>query len=64
MAYKIYTTDALKAVTVNTARFNGGSEMKIRFVDLIDKKQVDTRTGDEIALDVIEKAGLSFGVKE
>ena len=51
-------------MTVNTARFNGGSEMNVRFADLIEKRKIDTRTGDEIAFDVIEKAGLSFGVKE
>ena len=37
--------------------------MKVRFADLIEKKKIDTRTGDEIALAVIEKAGLKFGEK-
>ena len=48
LAYKIYMTDSLKGIV----------GMKSRWIDLIDRKPVDNRTGDEIAVDVIQKAGL------
>lgn len=32
--------------------------LTIRFGDLLEKKEVDNRSGDEIAMDVITKAGL------
>lgn len=32
--------------------------MKDRWLDLIDAKPKDARTGDEIAADIIKKAGL------
>ena len=51
LAYKIYMTDSLKGIV----------GMKSRWIDLIDKKPVDNRTGDEIAIDVIQKAGLIVG---
>lgn len=32
--------------------------MSTRYYDLVNKPEEDTRTGDEIVLDVIKKAGL------
>lgn len=61
MIYRVYMTDAAKAFVGNTARANGGQELTRRWVDLIDIKPTDNRTGDEIALDVINKAGLKLG---
>ena len=34
-AFRIYVTDALYAITANTARMFGGSSMKMRYADLI-----------------------------
>lgn len=54
----MYVTDALKLLGENTARYAGGSHMMQRWVDVITLKKQDTRTGAEIAADVIKKAGL------
>ena len=54
--YRAYITDALMAIAENTARFAGGRTMSGRWYDAY--KPVDTRTGDEIALDIIQRAGL------
>jgi len=58
-AYRIYITDALMAISNNTMTFGGGSSISVRFADLIYRKQ-DTRTGDEVAADVIKRAGLTL----
>lgn len=55
-AYRIYVTDALKTITENTCRFNGGGTMSKRWYDLT--KPADTRTAEEIADEVVRKAGL------
>lgn len=47
-AYKVYVTDALKAIV-------GASS---RYLDWIDCKPQDNRTGAEIAADIIKKVGL------
>lgn len=54
----MYVTDALKIIGENTARYAGGSHMTQRWADVITPKNQDTRTGAEIAADVIKKAGL------
>ena len=51
-------TDALKITVENTAKFAGGSYLKARYIDIIEPKKVDTRTGDEIVEDIIQRAGL------
>ena len=54
--YRIYITDALKAITENTARMYGGATLKIRYADLVDEpeKKEETRTADEV-IDHIKK---------
>ena len=47
-AYRVYVTDALKAITENTAKYAGGSYIKARYLDLEDQKPEETRTPDEI----------------
>ena len=47
-AYRIYVTDALKAIAENTAKYAGGSYMKARYYDAENPKPVETRTGNEI----------------
>ena len=53
-AYRIYVTQSLQLSPQNKA-------LKIDYLEMLEPKEVDTRTGDEIALDVIAKAGLNFG---
>lgn len=54
--YKTYVTDALMVISENTARMNGGRRLTKRWADKYIPK--DTRTGDEIAADIIKHAGL------
>ena len=51
--YKAYVTDLIKSIAESI-----GVEVNDRYADLIDNTPKDTRTGDEIALDVIKRAGL------
>ena len=59
LAYRIFVTDGIKMVTENTARASGGSYMSQRYFDTINTKH-DDRTAEEIAIDTIKKAQLSF----
>ena len=53
-AYRSYTADLLKVIAESM-----GAEVNSRFVDIVDlSHKEDTRSADEIALEVIEKAGL------
>ena len=47
-AYRIYVTDCLKLMSENTARYAGGSNVSVRYYDLIKKPVVETRTSEEI----------------
>lgn len=49
--YRIYVTDALQGIPQQ--KFSNK-----RYIDLIQPVKVDTRTGDEIAAEVIKKLGL------
>lgn len=62
--YRAYVTDALKIIAENTAKYAGGSHPKVRYIDLVDPKPKDTRSGAEIAADVIKKAGLTLVASE
>lgn len=52
--------DGLKYVTESVSQAFGGKYLYASFIDLIDnnKKQTTTKTGEEIAADVIKRAGL------
>lgn len=52
--------DGLKYVTESISQAFGGEYLYASFIDLINnnKKQTATKTGEEIAADVIKKAGL------
>lgn len=56
--YRVYVSDTLRIISENTARFGGGAYIKQRYYDVINPPKVDTRTGDEIAEDIIKRAGL------
>ena len=52
LAYKIYLTDTLFYQVQN-------QRLTTRYIDMLNKK-VDNRTGDEIVIEVMNKAGLRF----
>lgn len=54
-AYRIYVTDALKIIGENTARYAGGSYMKIRYFDIEEPKPRETRTPEEIITHMKQK---------
>ena len=59
MAYRIFVTDCLRITTENTAALSKeGSYVSKRYYDIINPPPVDDRTGDEIVLDIISRAGL------
>jgi hypothetical protein len=58
LAYRIYVTDCLRMATENTAKTSQGSYTAARFYDIINPKPVDNRTGEEIAADIIKRAGI------
>lgn len=53
-AYRIYVTRSLQLAPQ-------GKYIQINYGDLLKPQKIDNRSGDEIAMSVIEKAGLSFG---
>lgn len=55
---RIYVTDALKVIAENTSNFAGGSTLTVRYYDILNGKGADNRTAQEIADDVIKRAGL------
>ena len=57
-AYRIYVTDCLRMATENAAKMSQGSYTAARFYDIINPKPVDNRTGEEIAADIIKRAGI------
>ena len=52
--------DGLKYVTESISQAFGGKYLYVSFADLVENnnKQTVTRSGEEIAADVIKKAGL------
>lgn len=58
--WRVYVGECLRTVTENTAKYVGGSYMTTKWADIVDPKPKDTRSGAEIAADVIKKAGLTL----
>ena len=58
LAYRIYVADCLRIISENTAKMGGGSYITAKFADIINPKPVDDRTGEEIAADIIKRAGI------
>ena len=56
--FRVYVTDALMYMGESVANAFKGSYMGVRYVDLLDAHTDEEKTGDEIALEVIERAGL------
>lgn len=57
-AVEIYITDGIRCISESVAKAFGGSYMTERFADLVNNEHEEERTGDEIALDIITRAGL------
>lgn len=56
--YKTYMADVLMTLNNNLARAFGGNLITVKYADL--NKPADTRSGDDIAVDVMTAAGLTF----
>ena len=57
-AVKIYFAECLRIITENTAKMGGGSYITAKLSDIINPKPVDNRAGEEIAADIIKRAGI------
>ena len=58
LAYRIYVSDCLRIISENTAKMGGGSYITAKLSDIINPTPVDNRTGEEIAADIIKRAGI------
>lgn len=47
-AYRVYTAEALRIMTENTAKYAGGGYMKQKYSDMVNPKPEEARTGQEI----------------
>lgn len=56
--WRRYVATAARMLTENTARFAGGGYLSIDYDDIIQPKAQDSRTGDEIVMDVIKRTGI------
>ena len=57
-AVKIYYAECLRIITENTANMGGGSYVTAKLSDITNPKPVEKRTGEEIAADIIKRAGI------
>lgn len=60
-AYRIYLTDALRAISGNTAHIRGGEIMQRRWIDVIEPEEPieeDPRNVQEIAHDIWSRMGV------
>ena len=60
-AFRSYIADGIKCISEAIANQFGGSYLQERYADIITVSRVEEKTGDEIALEVIKKAGLKVG---
>ena len=58
LAYRFYVCECLRMIGENTAKVVGGSYMTAKFEEIISPKPADNRTGEEIAADIINMAGI------
>ena len=58
LAYRIYIGDCLRIISENTAKMGGGSYITAKIADIISPKPAGNRTGEEIAADIIKRAGI------
>lgn len=60
-AFRSYIADGVKCISESIANLYGGSYLQERYADIVSISHTEEKTGDEIALEVIEKAGLKVG---
>lgn len=53
-AYRFYVTKSLQLMPQN-------KYITASYQDVLTPKKIDTRSGDEIAIDIMKRAGLKFG---
>ena len=58
LADRFYVSECLRMIGENTAKVSGGSYMTAKFEEIISPKPADNRTGEEIAADIINMAGI------
>lgn len=54
-AIKIYYGECLRSISMNTAKFVGGSYIETRLNDILNPKPVDNRTSEDIIDTIKEK---------
>lgn len=54
-AYRNYVTDALRIITENTSKANGGRYLQTRYADMFEPIKEETRTANEVIIDLKEK---------
>ena len=54
-AYACYVTDALRIITENTAKANGGRYLQARYVELLEPIKEEKRTANEVITDLKDK---------
>lgn len=61
--YRVYLTEALRVLTENTGKIAGGSVIKMKYYDIINKNHpayTETKSGEEIVRDIVGRAGLEL----
>ena len=60
--YRIYLTDCLQLIAENTAKHVEGRYINKRYIDIVDgaARAESDKDGNEIAMEVIQRLGLSF----
>ena len=58
LAYRIFVSEGLRILTENTAKMAQGAYLTANFLDIINPKPKDERSGAEIASDVLTRAGI------
>lgn len=66
LQFRSYIADAIMTLNNAFVRQFGGNEITTRYIDLVqpERLQENDRDADEIAADIILRAGLSFGGKK
>lgn len=57
-AVKIYYAECLRIIAENTAKRCVGSYITVKLADILNPNPVDNRNGEEIAADIIKRAGI------
>lgn len=57
LAYRIFVTESLRLAPQN-------KYLTMKYMEMIKPQAIDNRTGDEVAIDVIERIGLKFAGEE